>query len=202
MLFTSWRAGGLDQELFGASDYGTVAILHPSHPPFFPPETPINVRTYAELAPVARVANNQGVVDGEGTADLQVDIADMRLELSANDVPVAELMASIRLLLELRPDEDGALVPIPIEDGIIAEVYLIGEPLVDFDNDSILETVVLSQLRSVASSLLDGTSFALPSLDGAIVPLSVKPHFEGEWQWVEELQTGHPTQASCGSQSD
>ncbi len=178
LLFSAWRDGGFDSVAPEAAEYARIAAMHPSSEPLFPLDAPVEARITAELSPVVRSPEQMG--EGQ-RGDLQIEVPDMRIELWVNQQRMASLITAVSIVLELVPNQEGELVPTPIEGGIITEAHLIDEPLVDFELDSLLEAVVAAQLRDTVNTLLLDATFRIPSVGGALVPRDVEVDETGRY---------------------
>jgi hypothetical protein len=169
LVFSAWRAGGLDRDGLGGEEpimVGILTALVPAIRGRFPAETPIDITTSAELPPVVRAAP---VAEG-ATGDMVIEIGDMMIDLSAAGEPLFRLGATLRLTLELTPTADGALQPMVLDTE--AEAHLLEEPIGDAP-DEVLESVVADRIPETAGGLLDGAAIALPDVGGAITPMDV-----------------------------
>jgi hypothetical protein len=191
LLFSSWNAGGLNQVIRGATRYGTLSVLHPDVPPLFPSDTPVDVKVTAELSPVLSIPDREV----NSVADLQINLPDIRLDLLVEGSRIASLMANISIALELIPNDEAELIPVPTMGGIKAEVHLIDEPMVDFSLDSVLETVVTNQLKDVVSGLLSTARPRLPTLGGVIKPIDINPSTESGYVVVSLWDPFKPDRA-------
>lgn len=174
LLFSGWRAGGLDTTVPSGTSYGLLATLSSELVGLHPDEAIIVAETHAELPPVVRAApRSMG-----GEADLEVVIPDMRLDLQAEGATLFSLLATIHMYLDLVPNEEGSLVP--TVTAIESQVYVVAEPVAD-GSDGLLEMFVSGAVIERAQEMLDGAEIGLPSFGEGVVPDGVEPDSGGRY---------------------
>jgi hypothetical protein len=108
--------------------------------------------------------------------DLRVEIGDLMLDLSIDEVPLFRFGVHLRLELDLVP-QGGALVPTVIDSE--AEVVLLDE-FTDAPDDA-LEDAVALEIGDAAAELLGGATLSLPELPGMGTPAEVTPDAGGRF---------------------
>ena len=173
LIYGAWAAGGLDLEIDNVGSVGLLAAIASGLGDRFESDTPMSARVTAELAPVVELASPD-----ESDADIQITLPDMRLELRASDTTLAELLLTIRMQMQLIPDDGGSLSPVLVD--VDTGAVLVDEPLTNI-NDRIFESVIGSQVGGMTEDLLDDATFGFPSFGATLTPVEVRPHESGRY---------------------
>jgi hypothetical protein len=169
LLFSAWRAGGLEKANVQQVELGLIGLLVPELTEAYPGVEFVDVSIDGELPPIVRAT-------AEGGGDLRVEIGDLMLRLTIGDDEVFRFGVHLVLDLDLVPD-GTALVPTVL--GSDATVTLLGERY-DAPDDA-LEDAVKLKIGDAASALLGGASLSLPALPGLGAPADVKPDDGGRF---------------------
>lgn len=167
LLFSSWRAGGLDKADVQTVDFGLLSLLARDLEGRYPADALVSVSISGELPPL---------VTTSPVADLRIELADVMLDLVIEGERLFRLNARLTLDLDLVPDA-GELVPTVV--AVESEVHLVDE-IVDAP-DGALESAVQGKLSDSAESLLGGARLALPAIPGLGAPMDVTADPGGRW---------------------
>lgn len=162
LLFSSWRAGGLDNDALMELPIGTLALLNRSLRRRFPDGSSVTVSLAGELPPFVQASASDG-------GDLSLDIGDLMIDLKVAGELLYRVGAMLHVVLELVPEGNGLR---PRVASISPAVHVLAEPAGDVPDD-VLETVVSSRVGEAAGALLDGATIALPEIAGAGRPRAV-----------------------------
>ena len=169
LLFSAWRAGGLESEGIAEVDMALLAMLNRDLEDLFPTSPPISVSMSGNLPPVVRAIE---VEEGEADGDLLLEIGGMDLLLEVDGQLLFRVGSQLELTLELVPEGSGLR---PVVVNVESVAYVLEEPLVDVDDAALAEAVRL-QIGMVADGLLgDDTVIALPEVGGSMSPTDAVP---------------------------
>lgn len=173
LVYGAWVAGGLDLEIDSVGSIRELLVIASGLAEYFEPDTLMSAQVTAELAPVIEL-----VPASVGEGDIQITLPDMRLALKASGMTVAEVLLTIRMRMELVPDDAGSLSPVLID--VETAAVLVDEPLSNI-NDRIFESVIGARVEGMTEDLLDGASFGFPSFGATLSPVDVQPHENGRY---------------------